>query len=256
MARLSRVFSRKGRKSNSNEKSALMQRMASRTINNNPSDEHLLGDLFITVENEEIVDLTNKHTPIPNRLKVGTEIKHMESSGSLNFDGRDTNLNIRDNGDFNFGIDDFSIDWWEYQLPDPGGWELEISPIQYSMYKNSVDKKQPFQILNRPDKVISISSNGDNWGIADDKHIGTVEVNKWIHWAITRSNNNFYTFKNGIIKNIWESEEPINDSDGYLTFGSSPKGNNFYGYMDKIRVIKGTTLWTDEFKPTKEDLFY
>lgn len=256
MARLSRVFSRKGRKSNSNEKSALMQRMTSRTINHSPNDERLLGDLFITVEEQEIVDRTNKHIPIPNRLKTTSKITHMESSGSLNFDGRDTNLNIEDGGNFNFGLDDFSIDWWEYQRPDPEGGGLDISPTQYSIYKNSIDRKSPFQIVNGPNKLLYISSNGDNWDITDGKHMGAVEPDEWIHWAITRSNNNFYTFKNGVIKNIWESEEPINNSDGYLTFGSSPKGNNFYGYMDKIRVIKGTTLWTDEFKPTKEDLFY
>ncbi len=256
MARLSRVFSKKGRKSDSNKKSALVKRMASRTISGISNEERLLGDLFITVENQAIIDLTNKHTPIPSRLTTTSKVRHMNSPESLNFDGIDANLNVRDNGNFNFGLDDFSIDWWEFQLPDPGGWELEISPIQYSMYKNSVDKKQPFQILNGPNKVIYMTSNGDNWDIADDKFIGTVEENKWIHWAVTRSNDNFYTFKNGEIKNIWESEKPINNSDGYLTFGSSPKGHNFYGYMDKIRVIKGTTLWTDEFKHTKEDLFY
>jgi hypothetical protein len=224
-----------------------------RKINEN---KHLLGDLFITVEGEEIIDLTNNHIPIPGRLKTNSQIRHMESTGSLAFDGRDTNLNVEDNGDFNFGIDDFSIDWWEYQLSDPGGWELELSNIQFSMYKNSIDKKQPFEIFNNVHKAISISSNGDNWDISDSKYMGTVEENVWIHWAVTRANNNFYTFKNGVIKNIWESVEPINNSEGYLTFGSSPKGNNFYGYMDKLRVIKSTPLWIDEFKPTKDDLFY
>ena len=117
-------------------------------------------------------------------------------------------------------------------------------------------KRQPFQIFNNPNKAINISSNGNDWNIADNKYIGTIDENEWTHWAITRSNSNFYAFKNGITKNTWESEKAINNSAGCLSLGSSPKGNNFFGYMDKIRTIKGTPLWIDEFKLTKEDLFY
>jgi len=256
MARLSRVFSKKRCKNNQTNKSTLMDRMTSRQNSSMISDNNLLGDLFITTDMDNIVDLTQLHKPIVSRLKTSTKITNLQNKTSIAFDGKDANLNILDNGNFNFNIDDFSIDWWEYQLPEPDGWELEVATTQYIVYKNSIDKKAPLQISNSPDKTISISSDGSHWDISDNRYIGTVDYNKWTHWAIVRANNNFYTFKNGAIKNIWSSSKAINSSDGYLTFGSNPKGNNFYGYLDKIRIIKGTSLWTDEFKPTKEDLFY
>ena len=94
-----------------------MTRITSKTTNSISSDEHLLGDLFITVQDSFVVDLTNKHTLITSKLKINYNIKHMDNLGSLIFDGKNTNLNVRDNGKFNFGLDDFSIDWWDYQLP-------------------------------------------------------------------------------------------------------------------------------------------
>ncbi len=252
MARLSRIS---GRKAN-NTKSALRSRMVSRPMLNEVEDTTLLGHLFVTVDKTDIIDATGNHQPIISRTKMTDKNRALFGLGCVEFDGKDSNLNFTDDGDFNFGVEDFSIDWWEYKKSDPNDYKLELSPIQYSLYKNSVDRKDPINIFSNPNKVVSITSNGDNWDIADEKFIGSIEEDVWIHWALTRANNNFYTFKNGQIKNIWISELPVNSSNGFFTIGSSPKGNNFYGYMDKIRVVKGTALWTDEFLPNKEDLFY
>lgn len=255
MAKLSNVFSDKRKKVDSQEKSSFMGRMSSRKPQRKTQDSMLTGALFIRCDDDEIVDLNNNHNILVSRAKVSDNIKSIHSTKSISFDGIDTNINISNSKFLNLGLNDFTIDWWEYKLTLPKPNPDEINYTQYSFYKNSIDKKQPFAIKNTDHKSIYISSDGDHWDIADDKYMGTIIENKWTHWVIARSNNNFYTFKNGVLKNIWISDKPINYSDGFLTIGSGPSGNNFYGYITNFRVVKGQTLWVEDFN-LRKDLYY
>ncbi len=257
MAKLSRVLSDKLNKSDLSEKSTLINRLASRKISNKISDDILLGNLFIKCTDDQIIDLTDNHSITVSRTKLSTKMRSPDNSKCMKFNGKDTNINVLEDGTFNLGLNDFTIDWWEYKLPLPeNNWKLELPEIQFSFYKNSSDKKQPYKIKNSDHKSIYFSSDGDHWDIADDKYMGTVPKERWVHWAITRSNDNFYTFKHGILKNVWVSSLPVNNSDELLTIGSGPKGNNFYGYITNFRFVKGQALWIDEFKPINDELFY
>lgn len=258
MAKLSRVLSGKRNKTDRTQKSLLVNRLASRKISKKLSDEILLGNMFIKCIDDEIIDVTENHNIIVSRTKLAEDIHAPDTSKCMEFNGKDTNINVEENGEFNLGLDDFTIDWWEYKkpIPEENSWKQEIATTQFSFYKNSLDKKQPYVVKSTDHKSIYMSSDGDHWDVADDKYMGTIPENKWIHWAIVRSNNNFYTFKNGVLRNIWISELPLNNSEGLLTIGSGPKKGHFYGYITNFRFVKGQALWTDEFKPTNDELFY
>ena len=255
MAKLSRTFSDKRLKSNPKDKSTLIKRMSSRKETTRLPEHALLGDLFLTCDEEQILDLTSKNELVISRARVTHDIKGLKGNANIFFDGIDNNINIVNDVHLNLGLNDFTIDWWEYKLPIPKPNPDDINVKQYSFYKNSIDRKQPILIKTTDHKSIYLSSDGDHWDIADDKFMGVVDENKWTHWVIARSNDNLYTFKNGIIKNIWMSDKPINGSDGYLTIGSGPMGNNFYGYINNFRLVKNQALWTEEFN-IKKDLFY
>lgn len=255
MSKLSRVFSDKRKKLDTQEKSTLISRMSSRREYKKVPEHMLLGDLFIRCEDNCIIDSTKNHEIVVARATVSEEIKGITYDKSISFNGTDGNINVVNSNFLNFGLEDFTIDWWEYKLSIPKPNPKEINELQFSFYKNSIDRKQPIVVKNVNHKSISISSDGDHWDIADEKYMGTIIENKWTHWVIARSNNNFYTFKNGVLKNIWISDKAINMSDGFLTLGSSPAGNNFYGFITNFRTIKGTALWVEEFD-IKKDLFY
>lgn len=258
MAKLSRVLSSKRMRKNRTEKSTLVNRLTSRKTSKKLSDEVLLGNMFIKCIDDEIVDVTENHEIIVSRTKLAEGIYAPDTSKCMEFDGKSTNINVVENGTFNPGLDDFTIDWWEYKLtiPADNSWKQEIATTQYSFYKNTTDRKQPYAIKSTDHKSIYISSDGDHWDISDDKFMGTIPENVWVHWAIVRANNNFFTFKDGILRNVWISELPINNSEGLLTIGSGPKGDNFYGYITNFRFVKGQALWVDEFKPINDELFY
>jgi len=255
MAKLSNVFSNKRKKADSHDKSSFVGRMSSRKLIRKSNENALTGNLFIKCVEDTIVDVNNNHEIIVSRATTSDAIKNLNKDKSIYFNGIDNNINVVDSNYLNLGMDDFTIDWWEYKLSIPKPNPDEINSTQFSFYKNSTDRKQPISIKNTDHKSIYLSSDGDHWDIADDKYMGTIVENKWTHWVIARSNNNFYTFKNGGLKNIWISDKPINGSDGFLTLGSGPTGNNFYGYIVNFRLVKSQTLWVEEFD-LKKDLYY
>lgn len=256
MAILSQVWDTKRKKNVLAEKSVLINRLVSRRINKKLTDELLLGNMFIKCVDSRLVDITEKHPIIVNSPQLVKNIVSPDSSECVGFNGKTTNINVEEDGTFNLGLTDFTIDWWEYKFPLPNPNLAGIPTTQFSFYKNSPDKKQPFIIKNSDHKSIHLSSNGSSWDIADDRYMGTILDSVWTHWAITRSNNNFYTYRDGTVKNKWTSALALNSSDGGLTIGSGPKTNHFYGCITNYRFVKGQALWVDRFKPTNDELFY
>lgn len=259
MARLSRVSSKKRVKQDAT-KSKFMSRMATRGITTNfkgREENMLLGDLFIVVgEDGNITDLTGNYSLDICRVQVGMSTTKKYANGSLEFNGLDNNINVKDNDNVELGIEDFSLDWWECPKPLPVPNIHFMPSLQFVMFKNSIDRKDPIIIQNDGEsKHIFLSSDGDHWDIADHKYMGPATKDEWVHWALIRCNNNFYTFRNGKIKNIWQSDKVINNSDRYITIGSGPRGGYFYGHLNKIRFTRGHALWTEEFD-IEEDLFY
>ena len=106
----------------------------------------------------------------------------------------------------------------------------------------------------------TISSGTDTtiWDIADGKSMGTIDYGQWNHFAITRKGNIFRTFKNGSKVSEFTSPKPItrNTRDGTLKFsiGRSQGSDYFKGYIDGLRVTKGTALYTANFTAPSSEL--
>lgn len=259
MSKLSRVFNDK-RKNGNKLRSLLMSRMANRKITKKFKNEDkymLLGNLFISVnDNEEVTDVLGNYDLDICRIKVSKAESVKYDTGSIEFNGLDSNINVKDTNIVELGIEDFSLDWWECPKPLPVPNINSIPELQCVLYKNSIDRKHPIILQNDGiTKRLFLTSDGDHWDISDGKYMGDAIKNEWVHWAIIRCNNNFYTFRNGKVKNIWSSTKVINNSPEYFTIGSGPRGSYFYGHINKFRFTKGQALWTEEFD-VQNDLFY
>jgi len=253
MSKLSSILSKEMVKIN-NSPPSFLSNIANRRVVKQSEDYMLLGDLFVSTKDNSIADIASNYDINVIRVFAASDIKKSSFENSLFFNGVDASINIKNKVELD--IEDFTIDWWEYPKALPKSNTDFIPNIQYTMYKNSSDIKQPFKIINNGvKKHICISSEGAIWDIADDKYMGKALKDRWTHWAIVRCNNTFYTFRNGILKNMWESDKSITAPDTNFTIGSGPKKDNFYGYMNKVRFTKGQALWTEEFN-VKDDLFY
>jgi hypothetical protein len=253
MYKLSSILSKEMVKTN-NSPPSFLSTIATRRIVKQSEDYMLLGDLFVSTKDNSIADIASNYDINVIRVFAASDIKRDSFENSLFFNGVDASINIKNKVELS--IEDFTIDWWECPKALPKSNIDFIPDVQYTMYKNSSDIKRPFKIINDGvKKHICISSEGAMWDIAKDKYMGKALKDRWTHWAIVRCNNIFYTFRNGVLKNMWESDKSINAIDTNFTIGSGPKKDNFYGYMNKVRFTKGQALWTEEFN-VKDDLFY
>ena len=80
-------------------------------------------------------------------------------------------------------------------------------------------------------------------------------VDTWYHIAVVRSSGNVSIYKDGVLRagpTSWTSD--VGDSSYPLIMGMDPRANPpidypFHGYLDEVRITKGTALWTSAFTP-------
>jgi hypothetical protein len=156
---------------------------------------------------------------------------------SAYFDGTGDYLSVPDSDDFDFGSGNFTIDWWQYKTSS-------TTAGVFSRVVNS--SSQAYTVLNTS---VYMSSDNSNWDIANGKTLGADSLNVWEHFAIVRSGNNFYTFKNGVQQDTWTSALALYNNSATFAIGRywNAAGYDFPGYIDEFRVSKGIARWTSNF---------
>ena len=169
-----------------------------------------------------------------------TQVKF--GSASLHVPGTAASLytdNGVDNADFGFGTGDFTIEFWLYPentnartlvyMLDPAG---GFNQSKAWLYYNNQGIRC---FIDNADRV----NSGDN----------TMTFNAWKHIALTRASGVFRVFIDGV-----KLDEQTYSTDlgatGWCYLGNtSAFGNGLDGYMDDIRITKGTARYTANFTP-------
>jgi hypothetical protein len=166
------------------------------------------------------------------------------------FDGAGDYVSAADHADWSFGTGDFTIDFWVR-----------------------------FSALAHHQQFVSQSADGNNrWRVQWAQHTGKIYfdftiggvtkgdyvttssvgfvINTWYHVAIVRNGANAYCFVNGVSQaltvNTSFGTNDVGDVAAILTVGAdvlSP-GEEFSGWMDQFRIVKGTAVWTSNFTPS------
>lgn len=136
---------------------------------------------------------------------------------------------------------DFTVDWWEYITGVPAtrfAWAINggIGGLAAGGGGNR--------------NLLYVSSTGSSWNMINEAKAFSTTLSQWVHWALVRRGNNWYTFKNGIL--YWQGVGAGNiytNSSG-LTIGSFLYDSNHYlvGRIDEFR-ISNVARWTSNFIP-------
>jgi hypothetical protein len=168
-----------------------------------------------------------------------TQIKFGE--GSLYLNGSSQYLTTSNSSDFDFGSDDFTIDWWEYRT--------SLSEAECVYNRNiATTTYAPIKVghaLSNGQIGVAMSSTGSNADIASVS-MGAAILNAWTHYAVARNGNNFYAFQNGILQNTWISTLSIASCSNGPAIGKNAD-KYFHGYIDEFRISKGIARWTSNF---------
>ncbi|MAA80590.1 MAG: hypothetical protein CL916_15145 [Deltaproteobacteria bacterium] len=176
-----------------------------------------------------------------------TQTTSMSVFGSSTyFDGSNDRLEVED-VDWSFGLDDFTIDMWVWAAShrdmgmittqDPatgtGGWMVD-----FDLTGNSGQYGLQFKV-------------GSDYILRDSGGIGgSYPIQTWVHVAIVRHNGTFTSYMNGNSVSSNTTSVSIEDNAIFLRVGQrGTTGDWFEGYIDEVRIVKGSALWTSNFTP-------
>lgn len=172
---------------------------------------------------------------------------------SVYFDGNGDYLSISNSSDWNFGSENFTIDFWVYATDtNTAGVIIDKSywtSGQSGAYRISLDT--------------SSSNSGINFvtsdGTGNDEQINSgnyLNLGEWNHVTIVRegtSSNQSKIYINGTMRGQSTISKSLGQNSAELRIGYfqgySSGYTYFNGYIDDFRISKGIARWTDDFTP-------
>lgn len=210
-----------------------------------PSTEPTEGQVALLCDftNAGIFDNAAKN----NLLTVGTaRVSTAEKkfgTGSMLFNGSTDYLSTINKQNLSLGSGNFTIECWVYansigsfngvfaQWPNNGG------SVNNSFVLESVGSNMEFYWC----------AGSTLFGPAT---LGTITTGSWIHYAICRSGNTLYPFKNGILGTTVSITQTLNSPTSNITVGGLVGGSGYWnGYIDDLRITKGVARYTANFTP-------
>jgi hypothetical protein len=164
-------------------------------------------------------------------------------TGSMSFNGTTDYLSTPAKTALAFGAGDFTIECWVYANA-LGSYNAVFAqfPINGGSTSNSYTLE-------------SVGSNMDFYYCAGGvlfgpATLGTITTGAWIHYAICRSGNTLYPFKNGVLGTTISITQTLNSPTTAVTVGGEVAGGGYWnGYIDDLRITKGVARYTTTFTP-------
>lgn len=162
-------------------------------------------------------------------------------TSSANFDGADDFLTVSSSADFNFGTADFTIDFWVRFNNSPSGLDeyfidrgnAGTSGAAFSIFRNNGG--------NLIVRLLGVNIIAEAW---------SPSTATWYHIAVTRSGTSLRLFINGVQLGSTASDSSnISTADNLQIGHGFPAGTGVDGWMDEVRILKGTAAWTSNFTP-------
>ena len=187
-------------------------------------------------------------TPVP-KAGAGSAI-----TGSVEFDGTGDYLQLDNNEDFQFGTDDWSIEFWWNGQPT-GSYTAIITTLVSSNEAGTWRVGTRFQSNNQ-----IYFSRGTGSSFTDVRFDVDVNDGYWHHIAFVRSSGTIIPFVDGIDRTADLSSGSVSDSNSMTTTNPVKIGYNsrddayINGFISNLRVVKGTALYTNDFIPPTREL--
>ena len=184
-----------------------------------------------------------------NTIISTTESKFGNSSGY--FDGTGDYLAFSGT-EFNFASSDFTIEAWIRPSSVTG------TRVIFSKRANTATYGGLCLVMNNNIIGCIATNNGSSWGVDFNSGSSTLSINTWYHVAVTRNNNTFRIFLNGIevgSQTINSFVISTNADNVVIGAGGATGGQEFFGYIDDLRITKNIVLYqTGYFIPPTSSL--
>lgn len=218
-------------------------------VTGDPHTKLLLhGDSFIDGSKDKRV-ITNTGVAVSAaQSKFGDSSFYFNGSAYLTMPGYD------------FGTDDFTIDWWEYPTNANAG--TRFTNVYCTSYATQAGGLLTHLYYSNSLQIWLSNKTGgastSDWNVFAGETLGNNVVNTWTHRAVVRSGGSLMFFKNGTLEytyNIgtnavgYSSNRPWgigNWASDYML-----QGYSYIGYIAEFRV-SDIARWTESFTPPTE----
>lgn len=182
------------------------------------------------------------HTVAVNGNTVLSTTKSRSGGYSAYFDGNGDYLSIPYSTDFEFGSNDFTIEFWINNTTFVSPWGTVIS-------KNAATGAGSWRIVVGPSGYLAFGINVSDWAL-NIPTTGMVTGN-WYHIAFCKSGSVATAFINGNVVGISTDAPSIPTSSQAISIGRIEIGSQWYinGYIDDLRITKGVARYISNFNP-------
>ena len=154
-------------------------------------------------------------------------------------------INIAGSSDFNFGTDDFTIEFWMYRTHTAYGVVLETRGGEDTTSTDGIT----FYLGSGGNNEMRVAVNRSNVIDLNQDH----QTNdQWQHFAIVREGSTMTLYIDGTARGSGSNSTNFNRTRPIRIgnfHGSSSGGYGFQGYIDDFRVTKGLARYTSNFTP-------
>ena len=188
------------------------------------------------------------------RVDKITSTETFETTGSVQFDGSGDLLTVPNSADFRLGNVDFTIEcWFLYNS------EINSNRTLFSFFENDSVNRRSYQVEIRSDGTIRFEYTTDgSSGVAINSDAIAVDAETWYHYAVTRTDGYITQYLNGksVSTGYVGTDSFFNNTDDPFRIGglNAAVDQPFPGHVTNFRVVKGTALYTANFKPPMREL--
>jgi hypothetical protein len=155
---------------------------------------------------------------------------------SIALDGSGDYLTVLNSSQFNFGVDDFTIEAWFYRT----------STAQFEIASCGNPGADGFFFTSNTSAI----NFGTGSAVVLASSSTSLALNVWTHIAVTRSSNVTRVFANGIAGATTTNALNNLNSTTVFRVGANRAVNAFAtGYIDEFRITKGVARYTANFTP-------
>lgn len=177
-----------------------------------------------------------------NTITSTTAYKY--GTASIYFDGTGDYLSYSTGKDnFNFLNSNFTIECWIRPSNLTGTRTIFSKRFSTSAYQGLL-----FYLSNNK-LAVDATNTGFAWQISIQS-TSTLNVDNWYHVAVTRSYDTFKIFIDGNLEGSQTIEDFIittNTDNVVIGAGGSIGGQEFFGYIDDLRIVRGASLYNSTF---------
>jgi hypothetical protein len=189
----------------------------------------------------------NKHTITRYGDTIQTEDQSKWYSRSAYFDGSGDYLEVPNHSSFDFGSGDFTIEFWIRwsTVPGAGGY------VTLVVKRTTIDSNNSFSCWYSGGSEKygwTYTTDGTTYQAITGLTTHTPSPNTWYHIAYVRSGNNLDLYIDGVKQTTQPFNVTLFTSTANLRVGDSqPSANPLHGYLQDLRITKGTALYTANF---------